>query len=144
MQRPREFAYHSSEYERALQLRKEVLLDPFGIDHDAARTDDEDSLHMGIFDEVACQACLFLVPRDKTKMQMRQVAVAPALQRSGLGRLLLEFAEDVSRSKGFALMTAHARDSAVPFYQRLGYQVRGEPFLQVGIKHRLVEKFLGD
>lgn len=126
----------------ALQLRKEVLLDPYGIDHETARADDSGSLHMGIFDDVECQACLFLVPRTKGKIQMRQVAVAPKLQRTGLGRRLVEFAEHVGLKNGSTLMTAHARDSAVPFYQRLGYQVRREPFVEVGIQHRLVEKIL--
>lgn len=142
MPKPHEFAYLSSDYERAWILRKEVLLDPFRIDHDAARSDDHGSFHFGIFDETRCVACLFLVPRSKTQLQMRQVAVAASRQRNGLGRVLVEFAEDFARAKRFISMTAHARDTAVPFYKRLGYEVRGEPFLQVGIQHYLVEKAL--
>lgn len=139
---PREFAFHSLDYELAWLLRKEVLLDPFGIDHDAARTDDPNAFHLGIFDEVRCLACLFLVPRTETLLQMRQVAVVPSLQRSGLGRQLLAFAEDFGRAKSYTSMMAHARDTAVPFYQHLGYEVIGKPFEQVGLPHHLVEKKL--
>lgn len=142
MPESREFPFLSLDYERAWSLRKEVLLDPFGIDHDAARMDDKGSFHFGIFDETRCVACLFLVPRSKTRLQMRQVAVAPSLQRSGLGRVLVEFAEDFARAKRFISMTAHARETAVPFYEHLGYEVRGEPFSEVGIPHYLVEKAL--
>jgi predicted GNAT family N-acyltransferase len=143
MREPREFKFLSPDYECAWALRKNVLLDPFGIDHAAARTDDERSMHFGIFDGTDCVACLFLVPRSEIQLQMRQVAVATNVQRSGLGSQLLEHSESMAQLRGFTLMSAHARDTAVPFYLKLGYVVRGDPFQQVGIKHYLVEKTLG-
>jgi predicted GNAT family N-acyltransferase len=39
-------------------------------------------------------------------------------------------------------MILHARATAVPFYLRLGYTVVGEPFEEVGIPHRGMEKAL--
>lgn len=142
MREIRQFAASGADYTLAWQLRKEVLLDPFGIDHDAARGDDASAFHFGLFDESGCLACLFLVQRRATDLQMRQVAVRPLLKGQGLGRQLLEAAEDFARRNGFSLLFAHARATALPFYLRLGYEVRGEPFLQVGLPHHLVEKGL--
>lgn len=139
----RAFSYQSFDYDTAWALRQEVLLDPFSIDHDAARLDDARSLHFGFFEGEQCIACLFLVPREDTVIQMRQVAVAPGRQRTGLGRLLVRFAEEAVVDRGFSKVYAHARHTAVSFYLRIGYEIRGEPFQQVGIEHHLVEKVLG-
>ena len=32
-------------------------------------------------------------------------------------------------------MVLHARQTAVPFYERLGYETYGEPFVEVTIPH---------
>ena len=39
-------------------------------------------------------------------------------------------------------MTLHARQVAVPFYERLGYSIVGEPFEEVSIPHFKMEKGL--
>ena len=39
-------------------------------------------------------------------------------------------------------MTLHAREAAVPFYERLGYLSEGEPFDEVGLPHRAMRKRL--
>ena len=43
---------------------------------------------------------------------------------------------------GGRLLTLHARETAVAFYLRLGYRVVGEPFVEVTIPHRTMEKLL--
>ncbi len=139
----RSFSYLSDDYQAAWELRRAVLLDPFSIDHDAARVDDAESLHFGIFERGRCMACLFLVPRQGDAVQMRQVAVAIDSQRHGLGRRLVEFAEVAAQERGFRKVFAHARHTAIAFYSSLGYDIVGEPFEQVGIEHRLVERVLG-
>jgi predicted GNAT family N-acyltransferase len=35
---------------------------------------------------------------------------------------------------------AHAREAAVPFYTRLGYEVVGDRFIEVGLSHFTVRK----
>jgi len=39
-------------------------------------------------------------------------------------------------------MILSARDTAIPFYERLKYNVEGEPFEEVTIPHRLMAKNL--
>lgn len=130
------------EYALTLALRERVLLAPFGIPLEVARADDVQSFHFGLFSAEggACLACLLLVPRASGALQMRQVAVAPECQRSGLGRRLAQGAESWARSEGSTLVYAHARETALPFYLALGYALVGEPFVQVGLPHRRVEK----
>jgi predicted GNAT family N-acyltransferase len=54
-----------------------------------------------------------------------------------------ELSEEVARQRGFDRIVLHARDTAVAFYLRLGYQLEGEPFEEVGILHRRMAKTLG-
>jgi len=138
----RRYSVGSPDYESAWNLRKSVLLDPFSIDHELARRDDSSALHLGLFEESECLACLMLVPRAQGVAQMRQVAVVPRLQRQQLGRLLTTHAEELARELGYEKIIAHARQPALPFYLALGYQAQGDAFDEVGIPHQMVAKSL--
>jgi predicted GNAT family N-acyltransferase len=43
---------------------------------------------------------------------------------------------------GKSRIMLHARETAIPFYQKLGYEVTGEPLTEVGLPHRIMEKLL--
>ncbi len=73
---------------------------------------------------------------------MRQVAVSNVLQREGIGRQLITFAEDFARHKGYGNMIAHAWATTLGFYLRLGYTASGDEFMETTIPHRLVTKAL--
>lgn len=139
---PREIHLDTAEYALALELRRAVLLDPFGIDHEQAKSDDPAALHFGIFDERRCLATLLLVSQDPRIVKMRQVAVAEDCRGRGLGRMLTEHAEGAAGDHGFEKVIAHARAPALPFYLALGYQTVGEAFMEVGIVHHRVQKLL--
>jgi len=130
------------DYARTLELRRAVLLAPFGIELAAAQADDEAAVHWAAFAEERCVGCLLLIDRGQGTWQLRQMAVAPDLQGQGLGRQLVEAAVEGAREAGGHRMMAHAREPAVPFYLRVGFAVEGEPFVQVGLPHRLVVRDL--
>ena len=73
-------------------------------------------------------------------VQMRQVAVVPDLQGQGIGVAIVERSETLSRQMGFRRMVLHARETAVPFYEKLGYSRIGEGFAEVTISHWAMEK----
>ncbi len=55
---------------------------------------------------------------------------------------MVEEAEALCRRRGFRKIILHAREDAVEFYRRLGYQTEGEAFIEIGLKHRLMAKGL--
>ena len=63
------------------------------------------------------------------------MAVHENHQRKGLGSRLIQGIESVLRIRGFQQIQLHAREEAVPFYRRLGYQTVGDRFMEVGIGH---------
>ena len=76
-------------------------------------------------------ACVYVELRgDRGYFGM--LSVDPSRQGEGLGRLLIDAAEDRGRSRGCRLMEIHVvdvREELPPFYRRLGYaEVGEEPF----------------
>jgi predicted GNAT family N-acyltransferase len=53
---------------------------------------------------------------------------------------MVERSEAIAREHGFTDMILHARESAVPFYERLGYERVGERFEEVSIPHWRMRK----
>jgi hypothetical protein len=132
----------SPQYEEERRLREEVLRRPLGLsltEEDLAR--EEDQLHFGLFEPggelVACAVAVLLSP---TEARIRQMAVSPDHQRQGLGRRLLEDLENDLRARGFRTLVLNARTSAVGFYERLGYSVHGEEFVDVTVPHVRMSK----
>lgn len=138
----REYAHGSGEYEAAIELRREVLRVPLGLTFDSADLAKEASeIHLGAFEGDTVIATLILTPYGY-EVKMRQVAVAPDRQGQGIGGNLVAFSEDYARAAGFSTMALHARETAVEFYERLGYAAYGEPFIEVTIPHRAMRKEL--
>ena len=109
---------------------------------DADLAGDPECFHLGSFDGSQTVAVLLLQPVDGRTLQMRQVAVLPAWQGTGIGSQLIAFAEGLARQHGYSTMVAHARGTAVGFYLRIGYTAVGEEFIEQTVAHQLVTKAL--
>ena len=139
----REFHLGTHDYEQAIQLREAVLRIPLGLTLTEAELADEPNCrHLGGFDGERLVAVLLLRPLDEETVKMRQVAVHPEFQNAGMGSKLVAFAERFAKERGFTKMVAHARGTAVDFYQKAGYATVGDDFLEQTIPHRLVTKEL--
>lgn len=132
-----EIAYGSDLYRQSLHLREQVLRVPLGLTLSASDMAGEDQQkHFGIVEQHALLACLVIKAGQQPLAKLRQMAVAPAMQGRGLGRLLVDAAELWLRQAGFDQVVLDARETAIGFYQSLGYRVDGPVFQQVGIPHR--------
>jgi predicted GNAT family N-acyltransferase len=59
-----------------------------------------------------------------------------------MGRVLMQFAENLARDRGYKKIMMHARKSAMGFYEKLGYKVVGDEFEEITIPHYIMEKKL--
>jgi len=133
----------SHEYDETIQLRYKILRQPLGLSFTSEQLAAESAdFHLAAYDNQTLIACLVLTPIDSAVVKMRQVAVDEGLQGRGIGRALVEFSEQVARENGFRQMILSARETAVPFYLRLNYEVTGEPYEEVTIPHRKMMKSL--
>lgn len=140
----RRIAFDSPDYEQALQLREAVLRAPLGLvlSQQDLRGEQE-QWHFGLYDaRDALLACIVAVPMGAQMFKLRQMAVRSDLQGRGLGAHLMAEVERVLRAQGATSIILHARVSAATFYQKLGYEVQGEDFEEVGIPHRKMSKGL--
>lgn len=71
-----------------------------------------------------------------------RVAVLGPYRGSGAGAALMATLHSVARTAGLRSVWCNAQVSALGFYERLGYRVAGEPFLEAGIEHRRMERSL--
>lgn len=135
-----EIAYDSDLYRAELILRDEVLRKPIGLKLPERMEDEAACRHFGLVGEERLLACLIAVPLGPEGVRIRQMAVQPHLQGRGLGRKLMESAEQELVHSGIIHFMLHARDHAVGFYRKLGYASVGGPFTEVGIPHLCMEK----
>jgi GNAT superfamily N-acetyltransferase len=139
----REVAHGSSEYWATVALRASVLRQPLGLQYSAEELQGEaDSHHFASYCGDRVIACLVLRPLDGGEMRMRQLAVVPELQRRGIGRALVAYSEAWASVAGYRRMILHARETAVAFYEKVGYSRRGDRFEEVSIPHWVMEKRL--
>jgi GNAT superfamily N-acetyltransferase len=136
--------YRSPWYDAELALREEILRQPLGLSlADEDLSAEANQWHFGLVDGERLVACLILVPRAANSGQLRQMAVDSRWQNRGLGRQLVEQVEQVAADRGITHLMLHARSEAIGFYERLGYQIEGEPYIEVGIAHQTMSKRLG-
>ena len=136
-------AHGSKTYNQTVELRRRVLRQPLGLDFsDEELVNESDEYHFAALNSGDLVGCLILVPSTSGEVKMRQVAIEPAVQGKGIGTLLVEESERFARSNGYTKMTLHARETAVPFYERLGYTVVGDVFEEVTIPHYRMSKSL--
>ena len=133
----------SPEYQQLVQLRNDILRKPLGLVFlpDELEKEKEDIL-IGAFEDDKMLGCCMLINTDPGTVRLRQMAVLNTLQGKGIGKALMQFAENIARDRGYRKITMHARKTATGFYEKLGYTTNGVEFLEVTLPHVVMEKQL--
>ena len=134
----------TGDYEQMLRLRHQILRQPLGLNfsQDELDSEKEEILMASFEDDEMLGCCMLTKTKDPGTLRLRQMAVPKNLQGKGIGAALLTFAENIARDKGYKKIMMHARDTAIGFYERAGYQKIGEAFMELGIAHHIMEKRL--
>lgn len=80
--------------------------------------------------------------RDHRQWILGRVAVSATMRSQQLGRKMLEAVHAYLAAQGVFTLSCHAQVQAQGFYERLGYEILGEPFPEAGIDHILMCKRL--
>jgi predicted GNAT family N-acyltransferase len=126
----------SIQHRQMVDLRFLVLRKPLGLtftkeDLEAEKND----ILIGFFDDGKLEGCCILTKEDSKTIRLRQMAVLSGLQGKGIGRVIMSFAENIARDRGFKKLNMHARKTAQGFYEKLGYHLEGPEFEEVTIPH---------
>jgi predicted GNAT family N-acyltransferase len=86
-------------------------------------------------DQDEATATLRLLPIDEQTLKLQRMAVAVPYRSQGLGRILIEGAENFAKKQGYHKITLGAQLTAKGFYLALGYQPEGDVFLDADMPH---------
>jgi len=129
------------EFAKCLALRIRVFVE----EQKVPREEEEDGLDPDCIHFLACEeevplgtARLRFLPDGSAKAE--RVAVLADHRRAGVGAALMDALEVHAREKGAATVRLNAQVSAIPFYERIGYEAHGPEFDDAGIPHRAMTK----
>ena len=92
------------------------------------------TIHLGAYDQDTLLGVCTILDNpnngtfNKPNGQIRGMAVQSSIQNKGVGRLLVEEAENHAKSRGFEVIWMNARKGASGFYMKMGYQIEGSEF----------------
>src|SRR6185503_14475137 len=133
----------SREYQQMIKLRDDILRRPLGLGFSPDELDEEtENMLIGAFEDDEMLGCCMLVEEKPGTVRLRQMAVLNDLQGKGIGRALMNFAENLARDRGYRIVRMHARVNAVGFYEKVGYKVASDEFTEITIPHYVMEKQL--
>lgn len=133
----------SPEYSQMVQLRTDILRKPLGLTLSPEELENEkDDILIAAFEEEKMLGCCMLIETEPNTVRLRQMAVLNNLQGKGVGRALMQFAENIARDRGYRFIMMHARKTATGFYEKLGYEIKGTDFVEVTLPHVVMQKQL--
>ncbi|WP_083608272.1 GNAT family N-acetyltransferase [Teredinibacter haidensis] len=140
----KEIKYNTVEYAETLRLRSDVLRVPLGKKLTVSDTfGEENQLHFGCFSDHHLKGCVVAKPTENDAVvKLRQMAVAESFQGKGAGKRLMSDVETFLKDKGTKQIVLSARETAILFYKKLGYEVIGELYLEQGIEHIKMKKLI--
>lgn len=135
-------ARDAAEVEAALAVRRAVFIDEQGVSEgEELDGRDAQSLHLVAVDAGVVVATCRLLPAG-TKVKLGRVAVLPAARRRGIALALLLAADEHAAAMGGERIALAAQTYALALYERAGYTVCSDPFLDAGIEHVWMDKRL--
>jgi len=136
--------FGTPQFDQLLDLRTRLLRIPLSIEFHVKDIQQEwAEYHFGLYTmKHELLACLSMKRISFEEVKMRQVAVEVEQQGKGYGQKLVKEVEQWCRNEGFAKISLHARDTAVPFYDKMNYKTVGDEFFEVNIAHYKMEKAL--
>jgi len=130
-------------YEQVIALRQKVLRAPLGLNiFDDDLASEKDQIIFVYEEDGRVQGCVLMQHYDAETFKLRQMAVDTDAQGKQIGSQLIQAADTYAVQLGKSKIILHARETAIPFYEKQGYEVAGDIFFEVGLPHKKMEKVL--
>lgn len=136
---------NQTEWKAYFELRFDILRAPWGQAKGSEQTTDEaQHQHFAFFNDANQIIGVGRLDQTAPKVgQVRFMAVAANQQGKGIGKAIMDEIQAVCKAQGCLQIILHAREGALPFYQKLGYQLVEPSHLLFGeIQHYLMQKTL--
>lgn len=126
----------------AFDIRKRVFVEEQHVDAEEEIDEFEnESVHFVLYDEnKAVGAGRFRIINGKGKVE--RICILPTYRGKGAGKLVMDAIQDYAASQNIHLLKLNAQTHAIHFYEKLGYEVVSEEFMDAGIPHKTMEKVI--
>ncbi len=133
------------EFEVYYFIRYTILRKPWNQTPGSEKDDQETtSIHMMALDEhnTALGVCRLQL-NTPYEAQIRYMGVLENARKKGVGMKIIEYAENTAKENNSKKILLHAREVAIPFYEKCGYKIVEKSYLMWNeIQHYLMEKNL--
>lgn len=76
--------------------------------------------------------------------KVERICILKEYRKSGAGARIMNTIEDYAKSFPLTILKLNAQIYAIPFYEKLGYSVVSDEFMDAGIPHKTMEKSIND
>jgi len=130
------------EWEQYYDLRYRILRQPWNQPRGSERNEgDATGLHFALYENEILKAIARLDINDNRSAQVRFMAVETEIQRKGYGKQVMLAIDAYCKEKNISEIVLHARETAIPFYESLDYQLVEKSHLLFNeIQHFLMTK----
>ena len=126
----------------ARAIREEVFMREQGFAEEFDGRD-ENCLHLTFYKDGGPAACCRCFETEREGVfAAGRIAVRKPFRGQGLGRYVLQAAEECARRRGAKEITLSAQVRARGFYEKCGYAAEGAPFDEEGVPHVRMRKTL--
>lgn len=126
----------------AFSIRKEVFVQEQNVPEELEIDEfEDDAIHFALYqNNRPVGAGRF---RDLNGIgKVERICVAQNVRGSGAGKVIMLGIEEYARGKQISTLKLNAQTSAIPFYEKLGYEIISEEFMDAGIPHKTMKKTL--
>lgn len=129
-------AEKQEDFFRLIRLREEVFVAEQGIPLEIELDDADDrAIHFVALSGGAVIGTARLVVKGRSG-KIGRMAVRKDWRGKGVGTALIDFIKKTSKREKLIKLSLHAQESALSFYEHLGFAAEGERFYEAGIPHR--------
>ncbi|HWO77539.1 MAG TPA: GNAT family N-acetyltransferase [Bacillus sp. (in: firmicutes)] len=132
----------SEELQDAFSVRKKVFVEEQGVPIEEEIDQYEDTAtHFVLYDNGSpAGAGRFRVLDGLGKVE--RICVDSSLRGKGAGKAIMKKIEEYAKEQEISALKLNAQTHAIPFYESLGYGVVSEEFMDAGIPHKTMKKYL--
>ena len=129
------------ELEQVFSVRTQVFVHEQNVPEEEEIDHLEDaSIHFLVTDEDGKPAGAGRFRVVDAEGKIERICIMPEFRSNGVGKALMNSIEQYALSKNIKTFKLNAQNQAIPFYEKLGYTVTSDEFMDAGIPHHTMKK----
>jgi predicted GNAT family N-acyltransferase len=131
------------ELKDAQEIRRQVFTEEQGVRREVDIDGlDQNSDHIIVYNNNIPIGTARIRYKNGIQSKLERIAVLKSYRVQGIGKRIIESSLKLAKTKGALEATLGSQQSAIGFYEKLGFRQAGKPFEEAGIPHIAMTKKL--